>query len=59
MTATAPARKTRSPPTNALATTSGGRILLDAKAVSKGETVLIRLSRGRLRTTVTDREEET
>ena len=42
----------------ALATTVEGRILVDAKDVSAGDSVLVRLSRGRLRATVTDREEE-
>ena len=43
---------------DALATTPGGRILLAATDVSPGDTVLVRLSRGRLRTTVTGRDEE-
>jgi exodeoxyribonuclease VII large subunit len=42
----------------ALATTVEGRILFHAKDVTAGESVLVRLSRGRLRATVTDREEE-
>lgn len=42
----------------ALATTPEGRILLQANDVSPGDAVVVRLSRGRLRTTVTDREEE-
>ncbi|MBK5255092.1 MAG: exodeoxyribonuclease VII large subunit [Vicinamibacteria bacterium] len=42
----------------ALATTVEGRILLDAKDVSAGDSVVVRLSRGRLRATVTEREEE-
>ena len=42
----------------ALATTVEGRILVDAKDVSAGDSVLVRLFRGRLRATVTDREEE-
>lgn len=43
----------------ALATTAAGRILLNAKDVSAGDEVTVRLSRGRLKTTVIDREEET
>jgi len=42
----------------ALATTPEGRILLSATDVSPGDAVLVRLSRGRLRTTVTGRDEE-
>jgi exodeoxyribonuclease VII large subunit len=42
----------------ALATTVEGRILLNAKDVAAGDSVVIRLSKGRLRTTVTEREEE-
>jgi exodeoxyribonuclease VII large subunit len=42
----------------ALATTSEGRILLSAADVSPGDAVVVRLSRGRLRTTVIGRDEE-
>ena len=42
----------------ALATTPEGRILLSATDVSPGDAVLVRLSRGRLKTTVTGRDEE-
>jgi len=42
----------------ALATTPEGRILLSATDVSPGDAVVVRLSRGRLRTTVTGRDEE-
>ncbi len=42
----------------ALATTPEGRILLSAADVSPGDPVVVRLSRGRLRTTVTGRDEE-
>ncbi|HRB13152.1 MAG TPA: exodeoxyribonuclease VII large subunit [Vicinamibacteria bacterium] len=42
----------------ALATTPEGRILLSATDVSPGDAVLVRLSKGRLRTTVTGRDEE-
>ncbi|MEO8500005.1 MAG: exodeoxyribonuclease VII large subunit [Vicinamibacteria bacterium] len=42
----------------ALATTPEGRILLNANDVSPGDAVVVRLSKGRLTTTVTDREEE-
>ena len=42
----------------ALATTVEGRILLHARDVSVGDSVVVRLSTGRLRTTVIDREEE-
>ena len=42
----------------ALATTPSGRILLNANDVSPGDAVVVRLSSGRLRTTVTSREEE-
>jgi exodeoxyribonuclease VII large subunit len=42
----------------ALATTPEGRILLAATDVLPGDAVLVRLSRGRLRTTVTGRDEE-
>jgi len=42
----------------ALATTPEGRILLSAADVSPGDAVVVRLSRGRLRTTVTGRDEE-
>ena len=42
----------------ALATTVEGRILFHAKDVTAGDSILVRLSRGRLRATVTDREEE-
>jgi exodeoxyribonuclease VII large subunit len=42
----------------ALATTPEGRILLSATDVSPGDAVVVRLSRGRLRATVTGRDEE-
>jgi exodeoxyribonuclease VII large subunit len=42
----------------ALATTPEGRILLRAKDVNPGDSLVVRLSEGRLRATVTDREEE-
>jgi exodeoxyribonuclease VII large subunit len=42
----------------ALATTPEGRILLSARDVSPGDAVVVRLSRGRLRATVTERDEE-
>ena len=42
----------------ALATTPAGRILFSADDVKAGDPVVVRLSRGRLRTTVTEREEE-
>jgi len=42
----------------ALATTPEGRILLKASDVMVGEAVVVRLQHGRLKTTVTDREEE-
>ncbi len=42
----------------ALATTPSGRILLRAEDVQTGDAVVVRLSEGRLRTTVTGREEE-
>jgi exodeoxyribonuclease VII large subunit len=42
----------------ALATTPAGRILFRANDVNAGDPVVIRLSRGRIRATVTDREEE-
>jgi exodeoxyribonuclease VII large subunit len=42
----------------ALATTPEGRILLSAADVSPGDAVVVRLSRGRLRATVTGRDEE-
>jgi exodeoxyribonuclease VII large subunit len=42
----------------ALATTADGRILLHAKDVTAGDSIRVRLSRGRLKATVTDREEE-
>jgi exodeoxyribonuclease VII large subunit len=42
----------------ALATTPEGRILLNAKDVVPGDPVVVRLSRGRIKTTVTEREEE-
>ena len=42
----------------ALATTPEGRILLSATDVSPGDAVLVRLSKGRIRTTVTGRDEE-
>lgn len=42
----------------ALATTPQGRILLTAKDVNPGDPIVVRLSAGRLRATVTDRDEE-
>ena len=42
----------------ALATTGEGRILLNAEDVSPGDSIRVRLSRGKLKATVTDREEE-
>jgi len=42
----------------ALATTPEGRILLSAADVSPGDAVVVRLSKGRLRTTVTGLDEE-
>ena len=42
----------------ALATTPSGRILFRASDVKAGDAVMVRLSKGRLRATVTDREEE-
>jgi exodeoxyribonuclease VII large subunit len=42
----------------ALATTPEGRILLRAEDVKPGDPVVVRLSKGRLQATVTDREEE-
>lgn len=42
----------------ALATTPEGRILLRAKDVNPGDPLWVRLSEGRLRATVTEREEE-
>ena len=42
----------------ALATTPEGRILIRVGDVKVGDPVVVRLSRGRLRTTVTDLEEE-
>jgi exodeoxyribonuclease VII large subunit len=43
----------------ALATTPSGRILVAAKDVNAGDAVIVRLSKGRFKATVTDREEET
>jgi exodeoxyribonuclease VII large subunit len=42
----------------ALATTEAGRILVAAKDVSAGDPVIVRLSKGRFKAVVTDREEE-
>ena len=42
----------------ALATTEDGRILLDAKDVSAGDSLVVRLSRGRLEATVMGALEE-
>lgn len=42
----------------ALATTALGRILLDASDVNPGDPIVVRLSKGRLRARVTDRDEE-
>ncbi len=42
----------------ALATTAEGRILQNAQDVAVGDTIALRLSRGRLKATVTDRDEE-
>jgi exodeoxyribonuclease VII large subunit len=42
----------------ALATTPEGRILLRAEDVKVGDPMVVRLSRGRVKATVTDREEE-
>lgn len=42
----------------ALATTPEGRILLQAKDVNVGDPVVVRLSAGRVKATVTEREEE-
>jgi exodeoxyribonuclease VII large subunit len=42
----------------ALVTTAEGRILLDAKDAHPGDPIVVRLSRGRLRARVTDRDEE-